>query len=78
MRGLQLEAAKQVSKLRQEVEAGARGLAGRAGAAWRQACRTVCVCFLGEQFCWHVPAGAAAAYAAVHPKSCVQFELSVG
>lgn len=32
VRGLQLEAAKQVSKLRQEVEAGARGLAGRAGA----------------------------------------------
>ena len=44
VRGLQLEAAKQVSKLRQEVEAGARGLAGRAGAAWLQACRTVCVC----------------------------------
>ena len=43
VRGLQLEAAKQVSKLRQEVEAGARGLAGRAG-AWLQACRTVCVC----------------------------------
>ena len=43
VRGLQLEAAKQVSKLRQEVEAGARGLAGRAGAAGLQACETVCV-----------------------------------
>ncbi|KAK9826877.1 hypothetical protein WJX81_002647 [Elliptochloris bilobata] len=37
VRGLQLEAAKQVSKLRQEVEAGARGLAGRADKRLRMA-----------------------------------------
>ena len=78
VRGLQLEAAKQVSKLRQEVEAGARGLAGRAGAAWLQACSTLCVYSAGELFCWHAPAGAAAGHAAVHPKSCALAELSVG
>ena len=63
VRGLQLEAAKQVSKLRQEVEAGARGLAGRAGAPSPPSlgCRQ---CSRGWQFCKN--------HAPVHLTACVQ------